>query len=172
MFVVKSTLLSTCSNPDPFDPAYFATFIAKYTHHFFSHTHGTLAAKVYEDARKRIVSTKIQSNFRRYTLRSSYIRLGHAVVLIQAGLRAMAARYELRYRRLHKAATTLQAIWRGHRDYTSYKKLTKATIVTQCGWRGKVARRELQRLKMKLYFPIHQCFEGRTGNRNIKRSGS
>ncbi|KAJ0509800.1 putative myosin ATPase [Helianthus annuus] len=109
---------------------------------------GTLAAKVYEDARKRIVSTKIQSNFRRYTLRSSYIRLGHAVVLIQAGLRAMAARYELRYRRRHKAATTLQAIWRGHRDYTSYKKLKKATIVTQCGWRGKVARRELQRLKM------------------------
>ncbi|KAI7749714.1 hypothetical protein M8C21_022110 [Ambrosia artemisiifolia] len=109
---------------------------------------GRLAAKAYEDAKKRIVSTKIQSNFRRYTLRASYTRLRHAVVLIQAGLRAMAARYEFRYRRRHKAATKLQAKWRGHRDHRSYKKLTKAILVTQCGWRGKVARREFERLKM------------------------
>ncbi|KAI3829743.1 hypothetical protein L1987_03871 [Smallanthus sonchifolius] len=109
---------------------------------------GKLASKIYDDMRKKSVSTKIQTNFRRYTLRTSYIRLRHAVVLIQAGLRAMAARCELRYRRRHNAATRLEAKWRGHRDYKRYKKLTKATVATQCGWRGRVARRELRRLKM------------------------
>ncbi|KAL8226300.1 hypothetical protein R6Q59_000156 [Mikania micrantha] len=109
---------------------------------------GKLASKIFDDRRKKIVSTKIQTNFRRYTLRTSYIRLRHAVVLIQSGLRAMAARYELVLKRRHSAATRLEAKWRGHRDYTQYKKLTKATIATQCGWRGKVARRELRRLKM------------------------
>ncbi|KAL8259044.1 hypothetical protein R6Q59_026997 [Mikania micrantha] len=109
---------------------------------------GKLASKMFDDRRKKIVSTKIQTNFRRYTLRTSYIRLRHAVVLIQSGLRAMAARYELVLKRRHSAATRLEAKWRGHRDYTQYKKLTKATIATQCGWRGKVARRELRRLKM------------------------
>ncbi|KAK9057368.1 hypothetical protein SSX86_022203 [Deinandra increscens subsp. villosa] len=108
---------------------------------------GKLASKMYDDMRKRSVSTKIQTNFRRYTLRSSFIRLKHAVVLIQAGLRAMAARYELRYRRQHRAATKLKAKWRGHRERTQYKKLAKATVATQCGWRGRVARRELRRLK-------------------------
>ncbi|KAL8215013.1 hypothetical protein R6Q57_004462 [Mikania cordata] len=109
---------------------------------------GKLASKIFDDRRRKIVSTKIQTNFRRYTLRTSYIRLRHAVVLIQSGLRAMAARYELVLKRRHSAATRLEAKWRGHRDYTQYKKLTKATIATQCGWRGKVARRELRRLKM------------------------
>ncbi|KAI3668044.1 hypothetical protein L6452_43117 [Arctium lappa] len=109
---------------------------------------GRLASKVYEDMRKRAVSTKIQTNFRRYTLRTSYNRLRHAVVLIQACLRAMASRHQLRYMRRTKAATRIEAKWRGHRDYKRYKKLTKATVVTQCGWRGRVARRELRRLKM------------------------
>ncbi|XP_071718117.1 myosin-9 [Rutidosis leptorrhynchoides] len=109
---------------------------------------GKLAAKIYEDMRKKAVSTKIQTNFRRYTIRSSYTRLQHAVVLIQAGMRAMAARYEFRYRRRHKAATKLEAKWRGHREYKRYKKLSKATVTTQCGWRGRIARRELRRLKM------------------------
>ncbi|KAK1428395.1 hypothetical protein QVD17_17228 [Tagetes erecta] len=109
---------------------------------------GKLASKMYDDMRKRSVSTKIQTNFRRYTLRTSYIRLKHAVVLIQSGLRAMAARYELRYRKQHHAATRLEAKWRGHKEYKQYKKLTKATVATQCGWRGRVARRELRRLKM------------------------
>ncbi|PWA65541.1 IQ motif, EF-hand binding site [Artemisia annua] len=109
---------------------------------------GKLASKMYEDMRKRSLSTKIQTNFRRYTLRSSYNRLQHAVVLIQAGLRAMAARCELRYRRRHMAATKLEAKWRGHREHKRYKKLTKATVTTQCGWRSRVARRELRRLKM------------------------
>nr|GEU97948.1 myosin-9-like isoform X1 [Tanacetum cinerariifolium] len=109
---------------------------------------GKQAVKMYEDMRKRSLSTKIQTNFRRYTLRSSYNRLQHAVVLIQAGLRAMAARCELRYRRRHMAATKLEAKWRGHRENKRYKKLTKATVTTQCGWRARVARRELRRLKM------------------------
>ncbi|KAF5793697.1 putative myosin ATPase [Helianthus annuus] len=43
---------------------------------------GKLASKMYDDMKKRSVSLKIQTNFRRYTLRSSYIRLQHAVVLI------------------------------------------------------------------------------------------
>ncbi|KAJ0579544.1 putative myosin ATPase [Helianthus annuus] len=43
---------------------------------------GKLASKMYDDMKKRSVSLKIQTNFRRYTLRSSYIGLQHAVVLI------------------------------------------------------------------------------------------
>ncbi|XP_076961004.1 uncharacterized protein LOC143637509, partial [Bidens hawaiensis] len=109
---------------------------------------GKLAAKIYDDMKKRSVSTRIQSNFRRYTLRSSYIRLQHAVVLIQTALRAIAARSELGRKRRHNAAIRLEAKWRAHREYKQYKKLTKATVATQCGWRGRVARRELRRLKM------------------------
>lgn len=80
--------------------------------------------------RKTVVSTKIQSNFRRYTMRSSFTRLRHAVVLIQAALRAMAARYELRYRRRHMAATKLEvSTWYSHTSYKS--KCSQALFLIQ-----------------------------------------
>uniref|UniRef100_A0A7N0RFE5 Myosin motor domain-containing protein n=1 Tax=Kalanchoe fedtschenkoi TaxID=63787 RepID=A0A7N0RFE5_KALFE len=67
-----------------------------------------LAFKLYAHLRKEAAAIKIQKNSRRHQARTSYKKLRVAVLVLQTGLRVMAARNEFRYKKQHKAATIIQ----------------------------------------------------------------
>ncbi|KFK31068.1 hypothetical protein AALP_AA6G064300 [Arabis alpina] len=104
----------------------------------------------------------IQRKVRTYQSRKKYLLLQSASTEIQAfcrghvarlqfgaaGLRAMAARVELQYRKKRKAAIIIQSNMRRWLCRRWYLRMKGAAITTQCGWRVKVACRELRKLKM------------------------
>lgn len=67
-----------------------------------------LARNLYEQMRKVAASIRIQKHVRAHTARKSYTKLLASAIVIQTGLRAMAARNVYRYRRRTKAATIIQ----------------------------------------------------------------
>ena len=67
-----------------------------------------LARNLYEQMRREAASIRIQKHQRAHTARKSYTTLKASAIVIQTGLRAMAARDEFRYRRRTKAATIVQ----------------------------------------------------------------
>ena len=60
--------------------------------------------------------------------------------MVQAGARGMAARTEARKRRHTKAATTIQAAVRMHRQRQEFLRARRAAISIQAGWRGHQGR--------------------------------
>ena len=71
---------------------------------------GRLACKVYDGIKKEAASLKIQANLRCHLARRKYTNIKLAGVVLQTGMRSMAARKEFRYRRQTTAATLLQVI--------------------------------------------------------------
>ena len=69
-----------------------------------------IACKLYEHMRREAASIRIQKHARTRAARNSYIKLQEAALVIQTGLRAMAARNEFRRRRRNKGATIIQVI--------------------------------------------------------------
>lgn len=60
--------------------------------------------------RREAASIRIQKNVRAHRARAFYTNLQTSAIVIQTGLRAMAARNEFRYRRRTKAATIVQVM--------------------------------------------------------------
>lgn len=60
--------------------------------------------------RRVAASIRIQKHARAHASRRSYTKLQGAAIVIQTGLRAMAARNEFRRRKQNKAATTIQVV--------------------------------------------------------------
>jgi myosin-5 len=58
--------------------------------------------------RKEAASIRIQKNVRAHEARTFYTNLQASAIVIQTGMRAMAARNEYRYRRRTKAAIIIQ----------------------------------------------------------------
>jgi len=58
--------------------------------------------------RKEAASIRIQKNVRAHGARTFYTNLQASAIVIQTGMRAMAARNEYRYRRRTKAAIIIQ----------------------------------------------------------------
>lgn len=71
---------------------------------------GMLACKLYDGIKKEAASLKIQTNVRGHLARRKYTRLKLSGIVLQAGLRSMAALKEFRYRRQTKAAIIIQVI--------------------------------------------------------------
>lgn len=71
---------------------------------------GRLACKLYDVIKKEAASLRIQTNLRGHLARSKYSKLKLTGVVLQTGMRLMAARKEFRYRRQTKAATIVQVI--------------------------------------------------------------
>lgn len=69
-----------------------------------------LARKLYEHMRRDAASIRIQKHARAHAARRSYTKLQGAAIVIQTGLRAMAARNEFRRRRQNKGATIIQVV--------------------------------------------------------------
>lgn len=69
---------------------------------------GELARRVYESLRREAASLRIQTNVRMHIARKAYKVLWASAISIQTGLRGMAARNELRFRRQTKAAIIIQ----------------------------------------------------------------
>lgn len=67
-----------------------------------------IARKLYEHMREDAASIRIQKHARACAQRKSYKKLQEATVVIQTGLRSMAARNEFRRRRRNRAATIIQ----------------------------------------------------------------
>lgn len=71
---------------------------------------GNLACKLYEHMRKESAALKIQKNLRRHIARKAYMQEQFSAVVLQTGLRAMAARNEFRHRRRTKATIIIQVL--------------------------------------------------------------
>lgn len=77
-----------------------------------------MARKLYEHMRRDAASIRIQKHARSHAARRSYTKLQEAAIVIQTGLRSMAARNEFRRRRRNKAASTIQVTyWLRLRDF-------------------------------------------------------
>lgn len=60
--------------------------------------------------RKEAAAVKIQKNLRRQLARRTYVDMRSSALVLQTGLRAMAARKEFRFRECTNAATIVQVI--------------------------------------------------------------
>lgn len=69
---------------------------------------GQLAREVFEGLRREASSLMIQRNLRMHLCRKAYKEKYSSAVSIQTGMRGMAARDELRFRRRSKAAIIIQ----------------------------------------------------------------
>lgn len=73
-------------------------------------TTGQLARKLYECMRREDASLRIQKHARAHTARKAYTELRASAIVIQTGLRAMAAHNEFSYRRRTKASIIIQVV--------------------------------------------------------------
>lgn len=60
--------------------------------------------------RRQSAAVKIQKNVRRHEARTKFNKLRFSVLVLQTGLRGMAAHREFRFRKQTKAATMIQVI--------------------------------------------------------------
>lgn len=73
---------------------------------------GRLACKVFEHMRREAAAVKIQKHTRRYRARKAYKALHVSGLVLQTGLRAMAARKQFRFRKQTKASIIIQVIYK------------------------------------------------------------
>lgn len=71
---------------------------------------GRLACQVYGHMRREAATVKIQKHTRRYQSKKSYKKLHYSALVLQTGLRSMAARKEFRFRKRSKAAIIIQVL--------------------------------------------------------------
>lgn len=69
---------------------------------------GRLACQQFGDLKRGAATIKIQTNMRGHLTRKNYSRLKESVVIVQTGVRAMAAHRQFRYKNQTKAATMMQ----------------------------------------------------------------
>lgn len=69
-----------------------------------------LARRLYEEMRREAATKHIQKHVRAHTARRSYTNLQASAIVIQTGLRAMAARNIYKHKRRTKATTIIQVI--------------------------------------------------------------
>ena len=74
----------------------------------FYFVEGQLARQLYENRRRQAAALRIQTYSRMQVARKAYRDLYFSSLVIQAGLRGMAARKELHFRRQTSAATIIQ----------------------------------------------------------------
>lgn len=72
---------------------------------------GELTRNDYENMRREASSIRIQKDLRMHLARKAYKELCLSAVSIQSGMRGMAARNELRFRRRTRAAIVIQVDW-------------------------------------------------------------
>jgi len=99
--------------------------------------------------RRDAASIRIQKHARGHSARKAYRQVYESAIVIQAGIQAMAARNEHRFRRETKASIIIQTRWRQHKAYVAYKQQKRASLILQCLWRARIARKELRKLRME-----------------------
>lgn len=77
---------------------------------------GHIARVQFEAKRRGAASVRIQKQARTYICQKTFRKLCVSAIFIQTGLRAMAARVELQYRKKRKAAIIIQASLKSHID--------------------------------------------------------
>ncbi|KAL0458282.1 UNVERIFIED_CONTAM: Myosin-5 [Sesamum latifolium] len=114
-----------------------------------------LARKFYKETSMESAALKVQTKMRGYLFKKSYAGLKQSVIVLQTGIRAMAACNSFRYRKRCKKATLIQSHWRGHRDLCYYK----AATVIQCGWRGMMDRKDFRKRKMGTSGALQEAYD-------------
>ncbi|KAL0418656.1 UNVERIFIED_CONTAM: Myosin-16 [Sesamum radiatum] len=118
-----------------------------------------LAHKLYKEMRRESAALKIQTKVRGHLSKKSYTGLKQSVIVLQTGMRAMAACNSFRYTKRCKKATLIQSHWRGHRDLCYYKMLVKASTVIQSGWRGMMVRKDFRKSKMGASGALQEAYD-------------
>lgn len=71
---------------------------------------GQVARHQYENMRREAASLKIQRHSRMYLAKNAYRRLYFSAISVQTGMRGMAARNELRFKKQTSVAIFIQVI--------------------------------------------------------------
>ncbi|XP_042446655.1 myosin-12-like [Zingiber officinale] len=119
-------------------------------HMFLLPVAACLARKLYESLRREAAAIHIQKNACSYAVRKYYTKLRANAIVIQTGLRAMAANVEYRQRRRNKAAIIIQAARETGALKEAKDKLEKK--VEELTWRlnvEKQMRSEIEDVKRK-----------------------
>lgn len=87
--------------------AYHFFFVNMFHHHFWIDV-GRMACKLFDHMKKEAAAVKIQKHVRRYHARKKFRSLHMSVLVLQTGLRAMAAHKAFRFRKQTKAAIIIQ----------------------------------------------------------------
>ncbi|EOA23412.1 hypothetical protein CARUB_v10016593mg [Capsella rubella] len=115
--------------------------------HIQANWRGNLARKISHNMRREEAAIKIQKNLRRQIAKKDYGQTKSSALTLQSGVRRMAARHEYRFKLTTRAATVIQAYWRGYSAISDYKKLKRASLVYQSKLRGRIARKQLGQSK-------------------------
>lgn len=103
------------------------------------------------DKKRRVLldkaATRIQSYAKRYLVRSEFLRVRQATIVIQAYTRGLIARREFEYRRREKASIVLQKEFRRWLARRKFLRIRQAAISAQSYYRGKVARKRAMAMK-------------------------
>ncbi|KAI6222187.1 hypothetical protein M3Y95_00958000 [Aphelenchoides besseyi] len=94
----------------------------------------------------------LQNWFRTIQTRRRFVKLRSGIIRLQARVRGMCARNEIRRQNL--AATIIQTVWRRYHQERRYKQARRIVIALQAWIRGKRARGQFQRLKENDKTPI------------------
>lgn len=86
---------------------------------------GQLARYIYENMRREAACLRIQRDLRMYLARKAYTELCCSTIVIQSGMRGMAARDDLRFRRQTRAAIMIQVKSILEKSMTSFQKFLK-----------------------------------------------
>lgn len=84
----------------------------------------------------------VQRYTRGWLTRHQVARQKEQIRILQAAVRARAARLELRALRREKAAVTIQTKWRGHKELAHFKEAYRVVLRIQSIWRGARARKQ------------------------------
>lgn len=137
---------------------------------------GRLACKLFEFLKRVAAAVKIQKHIRRYQARKTYCNLHLSMLVLQTGLRALAARKEFRLRKRTKAAIFVQVIhfktyfaWKSTRILLSLSKNENSlSNKMQARWRCHKAASYYKKLKRGSI--VTQCrWRGRIARRELRK---
>lgn len=90
--------------------AYLLLVLLPLTCYLYVVISGQVARCIYERKRRMAAATTIQKGGRMFSSRKAYTILRTSAIVIQTGIRGMAARRELLFRKQNKAAIAIQVI--------------------------------------------------------------
>ncbi|KAM1570693.1 hypothetical protein ACFXTH_035800 [Malus domestica] len=99
---------------------------------------GELVRKLFKLKKREISAVKIQKTARKHLARKDYLRIKFASTILQAGVRAVAARDEFRYR--VNAAIIIQTGLRAMAAHDVFRCRINAAVIIQTGLRAMAAR--------------------------------
>ena len=111
--------------------------------------------------RMNAAATMIARHMMTFVAKKNFDKKKDAIVTIQSGARSMFARRLFNHKRQTRAATKVQAAYRGHKAFADFNKKKHAAVQIQSLFRGMKAKRRANGLKMdKSALTVQRIWKG------------